>query len=223
VSNDELDEAFGALGTELKRAAIREAEIQSRLRKITRRSRWRKGALAIVAVLVPTAAVAGVNGLFPAGDPLPRDQYLPSVRAGIIPSSATPDPSGSLPWALQLQSRADGQDCLFLGRLRAGELGQIEKGRFRAYSTDNPGLCGDLQRDPILAFSYRRALPEPRTIVYGLAPDRAPVTLHIGGRQLRQAPRALGAYLFVLPGRQSMRGAEVSTRARGRAVSVRLR
>lgn len=222
MSRNELDEAFDALGAHLRRAAVREAEVQSRVHAITRRARWRKGLLAIIAVLVPAAAVAGVNGLFPAGDPLPRDRHRPAV-AGVIPSSATPDPAGALPWALQLQSQADGQDCLLLGRLRAGTLGQIEAGRFRPYPVDAPGLCGDLRRDPVLAFVDVRSSPQPRTIVFGLAPDRAPVTLRIGGRKLTQSPRALGAYVFVLPGRPVTRGAVVSTLARGKAVSVRLR
>lgn len=222
MRRDELDDALGDLGEQLRLAAVREAEVQARVRQITRRARWRRGALAILAVLVPTAAVAGVNGLLPSGDPLPRAEVTPPVQAGVIPSSATPDPAGRLPWALQLQSRPDGQDCLLLGRLRGGELGQIEDGRFRPYPPDAPGLCGDLQRDPILAFVEVRARPQPRTIVFGLAPDRAPVTLQIGGRRLTQVPHALGAYLFVLPGRHPTKGAVISTRARGKPVSIPL-
>jgi hypothetical protein len=222
VIHDELNEALEDLGEQLRLAAIREAEVQARVRQITRRARWRRGALAIVAVLVPTAAVAGVNGLLPFGDPLPRAEHVATVQAGLIPSSSTPDPGGQLPWALQLQSRPDGRDCLLVGRLRRGELGQIETGRFRSYPPESPGLCGDLQRDPILAFADTRMRPQPRTIVFGLAPDRAPVTLRIAGRKLTQVPHALGAYLFVLSGRQPIRGAVISTRSRGKAVSVRL-
>jgi hypothetical protein len=222
LRHDQLDDALGELGEQFRLAAIREAEVQARVRQITRRARRRRGALAIVAVLVPTAAVAGVGGIFPSGDPLPGAEHVPRVQAGVIPSSATPDPAGLLPWALQLQSRPDGRDCLLLGRLRAGDLGQIENGRFRAYPADAPGLCGDLQRDPILAFVDVRTRPHPRTIIFGLAPDRAPVTLRIRGRQLSQVPHALGAYLFVLSGRQPTNGAVISTRSRGKAISIRL-
>lgn len=219
---DELDDALAALGGELHRAAVREAEVERRVHQITRRARYRTLLLALAAILVPTVALAGVNGLFGSGEPLPRDDFLAPVRAGLIPSSATPDPDGALPWALQLQSRADGQDCLLLGRVRAGELGQIENGRFRRYQADTPGLCGSLKRDPILAFVTTRGAPQPRTIVYGLAPDRAPVTLRIAGRRLTQAPHALGAYIFVLRGAQMADGAVVSTQARGKPVTVRL-
>jgi hypothetical protein len=220
---DELDDGLDALGAQLRLAAERESEVQRRVRVVTRRSRRRRAALALVAVLVPSVAIAGVNGLFESEKPLPPDRRSSPVRAGLIPSSVTPDPGGLLPWALQLQSRADGQDCLLLGRLRGGELGQIEGGAFRSYPPDAPGLCGDLRHDPILAFATRRPLPQARTVVYGLAPDRAAVTLKLRGQRITQAPHALGAFLFVLRGTRSVHGAQVSTRARGRGVTVRLK
>lgn len=197
------------LGDRLGDAAVREiAGEHERPRR--RRFRWRPFLFGgLVATLVGAGAVTATDVFTGSGDPLPSEQQ-PAAQSGVLRDSAAADPSGGLPWAVRVFVDDQDRECLQLGRLRDGVLGQVESGRFRPFSGRPNGACGDLRRAPVFAVVERRVQPAARTIVFGLTRSTQKVRIRMSGRERLISPGALGAYLTVYEGRPSLAGASVT-------------
>lgn len=215
---EHLPPAMRDLGDQLTRAAEREIEVERRLADRERqgrgRRRLRRAALAlIVAVGVPAGSWAGVS-LVHDGGTLEADRLPEQAREaapGVISASAVDDPAGGPPWALKTFANAAGEDCVAVGRLYDGQLGQMRGRTFVAFPAQVSGACGSLRRDGAVIAVQQR--PEPaRTVVYGLAELRRPVLVELEGRRYEVQPGAMGSFLLVLEGRRDLTGASASVR-----------
>jgi hypothetical protein len=229
VTNQErLPPMLAELGRELRAAAERDIEIERQVHAREDARRWprrRRNALIFaVGALACAGAGAGASGVFDAdeGRPIERDPAPqmgdPAADPNVVTSSATADPAGGLPWAVKVFTNDAGQDCVRVGRLRAGALGRVVDGRFRALPDDaSATACADLERQPLLV--ARQAVPgaDARTIVYGIARDRRPVKVTLGGPAAVVRPRGQGAFVVVRRGIAGTTAVE-TTDARGAPV-----
>jgi hypothetical protein len=224
VSRDpDLLPSLRELGDRLGDAAAREiaAEHEGSGRR-RRRPRWRHFLFGgLIAALVGAGAVTATDVFTGSGDPLP-DERQPASRSGVLTDSAAEDPSGGLPWAVRVFVDDRGRECLQLGRLRDGVLGQVESGRFRPFSGQPNGACGDLRRTPAFAVVERRVQPAARTIVFGLTRSTEEVRVRIAGQDRLIPPGALGAYVTVYEGRPDLEDASVTVTVDGRRSSYPL-
>jgi hypothetical protein len=225
MTPDELPPALRNLRDELRAAAERDIEIESRVRQRVRRGRWRRWLLVAVAAIVSAASVAvGQRVLDRKGADEPRDriqkQVAPAADPGVVPASATPDPRSGPPWALRVFTNPAGLECVAVGRLLDGALGTYDTTRtFRKLPADVAGACEPVGRSGLLVSVQLRGTPEKRTIVYGLARERRPVRVTIAGETRTVRPGPFGTFLDVRSGLLDMRGATVSTTVAGRTIS----
>jgi hypothetical protein len=84
------------------------------------------------------------------------------------------------------------------------------------------GACEQLGRSGLLVVVQRRASPQPRTIVYGLARDDQPVRITIAGETHSVKPGGLGSFIDVRAGLSDMHGATAWTTVAGRPTHRRL-
>jgi hypothetical protein len=222
-----LPPALDDLREQLREAAGRDNEIERRVAQRVRGSRRRQWLLVVVAAIVSFAGVAVAQRAFDReGPPSPTDR-LPSPTAaadpGVVSTSATPDPAGGPRWALRVFTNSSGLDCVAVGRLSRGLLGTYDASRtFRALPARVSGACERLGRSGLLVAVQRRAGPQPRTIVYGLARDGRPVRITIAGETRTVEPGGLGSFIDVRSGLADMRGAIVTTTVAGRPARRRL-
>lgn len=205
------------LGNRLGDAAAREiaAEREEADRR-RRRPRWRPFLFGgLIAALAGAGAVTATDVFTGSGDPL-RDDRQPAAQPGVLTDSAAADPSGGLPWAVRVFVDDRGRECLQLGRLRGGTLGQVESGQFRPFSGRPIGTCGDLRAAPVMAVADRRVQPAERTIVFGITRSAQRVRIRIAGRDRLVAPGALGAFVTVYEGRPDLAGSSVTVTVDGR-------
>jgi hypothetical protein len=225
---NELPSGLAGLRDQLREAASREIEIEARVRSRLRRRSWRRVVpVAAVAVVAIAGVAVAQRALDREGTPLPADR-LPAAAAaaadpGIVASSATRDPGGGPPWTLRVFTNPAGEDCFALGRLTSGRLGTYDRTRtFRALPHRVSGACDSLGRAGLLAAVTRAGGAQPRTVVYGLARDRRPVRVTLGGTTTTVTPRGLGSFIVVRRGVLDMRGASASTTAGDRTVRRKL-
>jgi hypothetical protein len=225
---DELPPSLRNLGAELRAAAERDIEIENRVQRRVRRGRWRRWLLVAVAAIVSAAGVAVAQrvlvrkGPDESPDRIPK-QAAPAADPGVVPASATPDPSGGPPWALRVFTNSAGLECVALGRLLDGALGTYDAtGTFRKLPAHVAGACEPVGRSGLLVTVDLRARPEQRTIVYGLAREYRPVRVTIAGETRTVRPGPFGTFVDVRAGLLDMRGATASTTGAGGTVSRRL-
>lgn len=232
TDDERLPPVLAQLGRDFRAAAQRDIDVEREIAARERRRRWprrrRNALLFAVGALACAGAGAGASGLLSGedGHPLPQEPSArieqPAADPGVVPTSATADPVGGPPWALKVFTNAAGQDCLALGRLRGGTLGRLVNGTFRPSPIDAAGTCFDLSRESL--YATMKALPsgDSRTVVYGIARDRRPVAVTIGGRTATVTPRGQGTFIVVLrgvvPGPAQVR----TTDAAGKTVRVML-
>ena len=152
-----------------------------------------------------------------APDVFPKS-ITPAADPGIVTNSAVADPGGGPPWAVRVFTSPAGLDCVTLGRLKDGKLGTYDQSRtFRALPARSSGVCEPLAQTGLLAaVQYYAAAPQ-RTIVFGLARDRRPVRITVGGETRTVTPGGLGSFVDVRTGLfRREGGADVSTTADGR-------
>lgn len=211
MDENRLPTVLVALGRDLRAAAQRDIDIERAVAARERGRRWprrRRNALFFaVGALACAGAGAGASGLFDGGDTAtvsrePSSQVgQPAADPGVVPSSAVPDPGGGLPWAVKVFTSAGGEDCVRIGRLRDSVLGQVVNGTFRALPTDATGAaCADLERTPLLVSGQVLLGGDTRTVVYGIARDRRPVTVTLGGASTVVRPRGQGTFVVVRKG-----------------------
>lgn len=220
-----LPPGLDEFGRRLEQAAAREIEREVPARRPRRR--WRNLGLPVMAALLAAAVSAGAVKLADdgTGDPIAPEPGDESARLqapedpAVIVSSATDDPAGGPPWVVRAFTDPAGRACLQVGRLRDGVFGQIQQGRFRRLPGSAPGTCAPQGTDePLLAV---RTGAE-RTIVYGLAVDRATVTVRLGDRERRVRPAGLGAFVAVFTGARRDAAIVVRSQERGRMIDRRL-
>ena len=178
------------LGNRLGDAAAREIDADHEAPgRRRRRFKWRPFLFGgLVVALVGAGTVTATEFFTRSGDPLPEERQAGS-QSGVLADSAAADPSGGLPWAVRVFVDDRGRECLQLGRLRGGALGQVESGQYRPFSGQPNGPCGDLRRAPVFAVVERRVQPAARTIVFGLTRSTQRVRIRIAGRDRLVAPR----------------------------------
>jgi len=229
--SDRLPPGLEEFGERLRQAAAAQIEEERRAAAPPprrRASRTRRLLVALGAVILTGGAAAGAAQLLEhEGDPLPRETdaptpLAPGAAAGVVASTLTPDPVGGLPWAVRVFTNSAGADCVALGRLRNGKLGQVENRVFRALPDGASGICGDVSTEGLVATVEQRAKPAPRTAVFGLSAGSGPVQIVLDGRSHTVQPRGLGAFLMVVEGVRGER-IDVSTAVGDRRVVLKLR
>jgi hypothetical protein len=222
--SSELPPTLDSLRDQLRSAAARDNEVETRVAQRLRRGRRRHWLLVAVAALVSVGGVAVAGGaLDRRGSDERGDSVPPNLAAaadpGVVASSATPDPAGGPPWAVRVFTNPAGRDCAAVGRLVDGAIGRFDSSRtFHALPSRMAGTCEPLGRSALLvAVEYHPGAPQ-RTIVYGISRDRRPVRVTIAGVTRTVVPGGLGTFLDVRAGVTDMRGANVTTTAGGRTV-----
>jgi len=203
----DLPPGLKELGARLEQAAardVRERESERRRRHERRRhARWRSLALPVVAALLAAAVSAGAVRFVDSGsgDPIQAEggdvgaQLQAPRDPAVVVASRAEDPMGGPPWVVRAFTNAAGDECVQVGRLRNGIFGQVQDGRFRPLPATAPGTCGKAEgRAPLIAVRYSSSR---RAVVFGLAVDRAPVSVHVGAREQRVRPAGLGAFVVV--------------------------
>jgi hypothetical protein len=226
---DELPPALRNLREQLREAAARDIEVDSRVQRRLRRGRWRRWLIVAVAALVSAGGVAVAQRVFDhKGPDTPDDRIQKGVGAaadpGVVTASATPDPSGGPPWALRVFTNPAGLECVAVGRLLDGAIGRYDAARtFRRLPADVSGACDSVGQSGLLVTTSLRGSPEPRTIVYGLAREYGPVRITIAGKARTVRPGPFGTFIDVRAGALDMRGATASTTVAGHTVTRRLK
>lgn len=184
---------------------LREAAEQERARPAVARLNGflRKLVVPATATALTVAAGAGAIGLVNGeeGPPIRAESgdggglQAPADPA-VITSSTVADVAGGPPWVVRAYTNSAGDECVQVGRLREGVFGRVQERRFRALPPDAPGVCGPASRRSSLVAAERQADPA-RTIVFGLAASRGPVTVSVASTTRRANPAALGAFLTV--------------------------
>lgn len=222
-------EEFGQRLREATGARIEEEQRQAAMaRRRQRAGRLRRLAVAMGAVVLTGGAAAGAGLVLEQdGSSLPSEpgaggDLSPGAAAGVVASTATPDPTGGSPWALRVFTNPEGEECVAVGRLRRGQLGQVENPVFRPLPDDAPGICGDVSRSGVVATVEQRTQPAPRTAIYGLSAGNGPVRISLDGTPYRVDARALGAFLLVVNGVQGEDSITLRTLVDGETVSLTL-
>jgi hypothetical protein len=225
VNHDELPPALRDLQDQLRLAAERDVEVERRVAQRLRQGRWRRWLFVAVAAMVSAGGVAVADRIFDrtgtdeTRDRVPR-QDRPAADPGVITASATPDPAGGPPWAMRVFTNREGLECISVGRLLNGALGTYDAARtFRKLPVRISGACDSVARAGLLVTVHQRGLPEPRTIVYGLASGKQPVRVTIGGRTRTLRPGPFGSFIDVRAGLLDLRAALATTTVGGRFVS----
>ena len=203
--DEELPTALRELGEHLRVAAHREygRPAAATWHRIPRRGLALAAALIVVSVGAATAA-----GLISVGTPA-SDKQQRDLPATLRPDSGSrtiavtaADPARKLPWAVATYTARDGRDCALLGQAQLGVIGELEGGTFHPYAADRPGICGQLDRVPLVFAPGHSADQPQRTLVFGRARPgvtavtiKDPQTTHT----VRTGPG--GAFLAVLDGR----------------------
>ena len=192
-------------GTCLKEAADRDVAAR-RAERRRRRGRWTRNiGLPVVAAVAAAAVSAGaVRVADRGGDPIEPETggdavLAPAKDPTVVAASAVANPSGGPPWVLRVYTSATGRECAQIGRLRGGVFGQVQLGRFRPLPSAASGTCAHGGESGPLAVASQ--LPgQSLTLVFGLAVDRSPVTVRVGGRERRVQPVGFGAFIAVFEG-----------------------
>jgi hypothetical protein len=206
---DQQQPARDLLRERLLEAARREEAQTARPARRRRRRRRRTIGLG-VAALLGAAVAAGAADLISTGEPV-RDashsgsQYEPAPAGAPVLVAKARDPDRNSTWGVGIYTGANGQTCAIAGQVRGVTLGRIENGRFRAYTSDSNGACGDLRRHPIFLDRLLVGGAHPRTIIYGRArASERTVVAESEGRP-HSAPTARGgAFVFVFAGHHSL-------------------
>jgi len=228
MTPEELPPALRHLREELREAAARDIEIDSRVQQRLRRGRWRRWLIVAVAALVSAGGVAVAQRVFDRKGPdEPGDRIQkgvgPAADPGVVTASATPDPGSGPSWALRVFTNPAGLECVAVGRLLGGAIGTYDAARtFRKLPADVSGACEPVGRSGLLVTISLRGNPEPRTIVYGLAREYGLVRVTIAGKARTLRPGPFGTFIDVRAGLLDRHGATVSTTVGGRTVTRRL-
>lgn len=181
TGRDDLLPGLDELGDELGRAARRRS---------TRRSPLRlgRGVAVAGATLLIAAGAATAARLIAVGEPVLDERDLPE---GLRPEDGerrivvrAADPSGGLVWGASVYRSADGRACILAGVQRGASLGVVDDGRFRPYSQQTRGSCGDLRRTDVF-FTTQTVRQPSRTLVFGRTDARARVIRIRSGAESR--------------------------------------
>jgi len=194
-----------------------------------RRRRVRSLALPVAATMATAAVGAGAvsyvdGGRGPRieGEAGSRGATLRAPKdSAVVPASATDDPDGGPPWVLRVFTNEQGRDCVQAGRLRDGDFGQLQRGRFRELPASAPSSCAAVGEPFPIVFTDRRAAPA-RLLVFGLAERGASLTIRVGARRVRVKPLGLGAFVAVFRGAERRERVEVRSFVGGRIAVRRL-
>ncbi len=220
----DLPPVLDGLRDQLRSAAARDNAIEAQVAQRARRGRRRHWLFIALAGLVSFGGVAVAERALDRRAADQQGDRVPAATAaaadpGVVVSSATPDPAGGPPWAVRVFANPAGLDCVAVGRLVGGAIGTFDASRtFRALPARVSGACEPIARSGLLvAVQHRLKAPE-RTVVYGLARDRRPVRITIGGVTRTAQTGGLGTFIDVRTGSADMRGATATTAVGGRTV-----
>lgn len=219
----DLPPGLDEFGAQLERAVERELEGEEGRRSRRPPRLLRAIGLPVAAALAAAAVTAGAVRIADReGPPIQPDKggaitsLQPPEDPTVVFSSAVADPGGGPAWVVRVYSNPAGQDCVKLGRLRDGVFGQVQGGRFRKLPASAEGTClpASSPRRALVAMERRGAVK--LTAVFGISPDREPVSVRYRGRDRVVSPVALGAFLTLLGGADPSATIVVRTRVDGR-------
>lgn len=204
MTNSSLPPGLEDFGRRLDQLGVDDDRLAARQR---RRApvRLRSVAGAAVAAALAAAVAAGATAVISRdGTTIPSEPSTgdsdPPFDPSVVAATRVADPGGGLPWILRIFTNPQGQECVFVGRLKHGVFGEVHNGQFRPLPARTPALCANTAEDGLVAFLDRRFDP-PRTAVYGVSPSRAPLLIAVGaGPARRVSPTVLGAFLVVTEG-----------------------
>jgi hypothetical protein len=212
-------------GARLEQAARR--DIAERRRASRRRRRLRDIGLPVGAALAAAAVSAGaVRIVDRQGAPIAPERksgsaYQAAKDPAVVEATAVANPSGGPPWVVRAYTTPDNRECVGVGRLLHGVFGQLQAGQFRRLpGSAQATTCGNATAREPLVIVVRRA-PMDVTLVYGLAVDRTPVSVRVGGRHQRVTPAGFGAFLAVFSGARLHEPAVIRSRVAGQLVVTR--
>jgi hypothetical protein len=218
----DLPPVFDDMREGLRSAAARDNEVEQRVTQRLRRTRRRQWLFVALGALVSFGGVAvAERALDRRGADHPADRLpanvAPGAQPGVVVDSATADPGGGLPWAVRVFTNRAGLDCVAVGRLKDGAIGTLDASRtFRAHPTSLTGACERLAVSGLLVAIHHQAVAPQRTVVYGMARDRAPVRITLAGVTRTVQPGGLGTFIDVREGDADVRGATATTSVGGR-------
>jgi hypothetical protein len=182
--------ALDELRESLREAARRDVEAD---RSRHRRRRRRATGIVILA-LFGGAAAAGAADLISVGEPVREPSRSSAYRPGgatQLQIALTARSEGKLPYGVLTYTARNGDRCALAGVIRGAQLGLMEGGKFRPFTSDRTGAC----RSGTKLFNDFAVLGD-RTLVYGrAAPSTRFVRVEATDRRVRVGPG--GAFLFV--------------------------
>ena len=203
----DLPPGLEEFGARLEQAAARDVQDREnehrRKNERRRHAGWRSLGLPVVAALLAAAVSAGAVRFVDSGsgdriEPEGGDsgaQLQAPIDPAVVMASRAADPTGGPPWVVRAFTNAAGDECVQVGRLRNGVFGQVQGGQFRPLPATAPGTCAKVEgRAPLIAVRHSSSR---RTVVFGLAVDRAPVSVRVGTHEQRVRPAGLGAFVVV--------------------------
>lgn len=200
-TDDEREEMLPGLrrfGDELTRAAER------RVTRQTRRGHIGRPVVVMAVLFLLIVGGAGAAVLLSVGEPVKtRTDAPPHSAPGAAPQIAVTaaDPDGIVPWAARIYSTSDDSECVVAGRLKGGQLGQLDGRRFHPLPSGAYGACGRLTPRRFF-FTAGPAPGEPsRSLVYGRAGTAVKaLSVRTPHGEQRVPLGAGGAFLLVFAG-----------------------
>lgn len=187
----------------------------------------RTATLTLATLGIVTAAAGATKvlvidaGLIDAEPAPPRDVIRAPLDARLSPTRVA-DPDGGLPWGARTYISAGGQNCLVIGRVKAGRVGLVTQRGFEPLSAKAPGTCAPVSDIQIATRTYPDSTPA-RSVLFGLVGRNVRrVDLVIGGRTEKLPIAADGVFLKVLSGTNAFRSSTVRIVTPGKVVSRQL-
>jgi len=212
MTDNRRSPALDELRAQLHEAARRQLEPTPQPR-----GHWsprRQLAVAVAAALLLAGAIAGAAQLISTGKdakdvPGKPRRYQPGPGGSTVVATA-PDPAGGGAWGLARYRSTSGEACVIVGQLRGTRLGLVSGGLFHRYQSTTSGVCGDLDRFPVIGDVRRFSTADgARSLVYGLArPGVTAVRVSQHGHTT-VAQTQHGSYLLVFRGSLAASGVRV--------------
>jgi hypothetical protein len=186
-----------------------------------RRSRSRPRVLVITALsILGLAAAAGATvELISTGEPVPDRRLQSSTNravAGFEVDVRAPDPEARVTWGVATYKNAEGQPCAMPGMVRGQAIGRLEKGVFRPYAPNTPGICGDFAKIRLVSDLTVVRAPRLRSLLYGRArPGLDRIELTYQGKPHTGVRGPGGTFLFVFSGEIDPRQVQLTARPAG--------
>jgi hypothetical protein len=187
-----------------------------------RRSHSRRRVLVVAAltVLALAAAAGATVELISTGEPVPDRRLQSSTNravAGFEVDVRAADAEARVTWGVATYKNAEGRPCAMPGMVRGQAIGRLEKGVFRPYAPNTPGICGDFAKIRVFSDLTIVRAPQLRSLLYGRArPGLDRIELTYQGKPHAGVRGPGGTFLFVFSGEIDPRQVQLTARPAGR-------